>query len=82
MENQEKKKAQPDSSGHPKPSEDVQMNIETVTPETENDGLPNDQKHGHQEHPQSSNGANETDKEMDNNKEESEKSSEDPDNGE
>jgi len=29
---------------HPKPSEEVQLNIETVTPETEKEGLANDQK--------------------------------------
>ncbi|TDQ11542.1 hypothetical protein [Pedobacter metabolipauper] len=29
---------------HPKPTEDVQLDIETVTPDTEKEGLPNDQK--------------------------------------
>ena len=29
---------------HPKPSEEIQLNIETVTPETEKEGLANDQK--------------------------------------
>ncbi|MEJ7557853.1 MAG: hypothetical protein WKF66_06050 [Pedobacter sp.] len=28
-------------------NENAHLNIETVTPETENEGLPNDQKHNH-----------------------------------
>lgn len=35
------------TKAHPKPTEDVQMNIETVTPDTEKEELPNDQKHNH-----------------------------------
>ncbi|MET3114833.1 hypothetical protein AAKU52_002572 [Pedobacter sp. CG_S7] len=31
-------------NSHPKPSEDIQLNIETVTPDTEKEGLANDQK--------------------------------------
>lgn len=30
---------------HPKPNEEIQLEIETVTPDTEKEGLPNDQKH-------------------------------------
>lgn len=29
---------------HPKPTEEIQLDIETVTPDTEKDGLPNDEK--------------------------------------
>lgn len=34
-------------NNHPKPTDDVQMNIETVIPENEKEGLPNDQEHNH-----------------------------------
>jgi hypothetical protein len=34
----------PNDKPHPKPTDDVGANIETVTPDTEKEGLPNDQK--------------------------------------
>ena len=42
MENSKRDKEVNDQ--HPKPSEEIQLDIETVTPDTEKDGLPNDQK--------------------------------------
>lgn len=47
MENSENKPQDTEANNHPKPTEDVQLNIETVTPDTEKEGLPNDQKHNH-----------------------------------
>lgn len=47
MENSTQNNQNTDGSNHPKPSDDVQMNIETVIPENEKDGLPNNQEHNH-----------------------------------
>lgn len=47
MENSNINPQNKDANSHPKPTDDVQMDIETVTPETEKEGLPNDQKHNH-----------------------------------
>ena len=39
MENSEETTQNTSADNHPKPTEDVQMSIETVTPETEKEGL-------------------------------------------
>lgn len=47
MENSENKPQNTEANNHPKPTEEVQMNIETVTPDTEKEGLPNSQENNH-----------------------------------
>lgn len=42
------KDVQVNKDQHPKASDEIQLEIETVTPDTEKDGLPNDQKNNKQ----------------------------------
>lgn len=47
MENSNSNPQNTDNNSHPKPTEDIHLNIETVTPDTEKEGQPNDQKNNH-----------------------------------
>ena len=47
MENSNNNPQNTDNTSHPKPTEDIHLNIETVTPDTEKEGQPNDQKYNH-----------------------------------
>ena len=47
MENSNNNPQNTHNNSHPKPTEDIHLNIETVTPDTEKEGQPNDQKYNH-----------------------------------
>ncbi len=47
MENSTSNSINIDDNTHPKPTDDIQLDIETVTPDTEKEGTPNDQKNNH-----------------------------------
>ena len=47
MENSTDNPQNTEHNKHPKPTDDVQMEIETVIPENEKEGLPNNQEHNH-----------------------------------
>lgn len=59
--NKEKAKAQHTTGKHPEPSDNVQSEIETVTPDTENGGLENANKHESQDKKEQASGPDERD---------------------